>query len=81
MASVKCSDITSALTKKGFRKVRSSKHDFYYFYVKDKRTSIHTHMSHGEYEIYDDNIKKMYLQMKLDKKQFLSFVSCEFADV
>lgn len=76
MSTLKANKISGNLEKKGFKK--ETKHDHYkfYFYIDGKKTSINTKISLGENEIGEPLIKKMSDQMKLNKLQFIDFVSC-----
>lgn len=75
MSTKKTSDIEKVLLEKGFERV-DTHHKLYWLWVDDKRTGIRTRISHGKKE-YDDNLLGMMArQLKLRKKQFVSFLDC-----
>jgi hypothetical protein len=78
MAVVETAKITSALSKKGFRKSEGD-HHFWHFYYRNQKTSIFTRISHGTgYKDYSDELlKKVYSQLHLNKKQLMSLIDCK----
>lgn len=81
MPPIKIQKIESALNRKGFRKEPGGKkHIFYRFYYKGKKTTVHTHYSHGETEIGDHLISSMAKQIELTKSQFYDYVKCDICE-
>lgn len=76
MSVLKIKDIDKSLQTKGFAVEQGRKHIFYYLTVDGKKTSIKTHVSHGESEIDDHLISAMKRQTKLEKKEFLDLINC-----
>ncbi len=76
MSAKKTQEIASALTGKGFRRSQGD-HEFYFFYVYGKKTSIRTKISHGATEYGDSLLAKMSRQLHLVRKEFDQFVDCE----
>lgn len=75
---LKVRDIKGALTNKGFS-ADDTHHTIYWFFARDKKTSINTKISQGEREIGDPLIALMARQMRLTKGDFVKFVSCEIS--
>jgi len=75
MPSRKNSKIQRALLRKGFEKVNTD-HKVLIFYHNNKKTSIHTKVSHGNKEISDQLIGRMANQISLTKPQFEDVVDC-----
>ncbi len=69
------SKVAGGLEKKGFRR-RESDHTFFHLYVRDKKTVIHTKISHGAKEIGDKLLGMMARQVRLSRQQFLELVDC-----
>ena len=66
-----------ALESKGFRHERSTGDDIYYFYFQDKKTQIHTKISHGAREDIGPALFKMIQkQLKLSSRQTVYFAKC-----
>ena len=76
MSVLKVKDIRNSLIVKGFHEEENRKHIFYHLLVGGKKTTIRTHVSHGETEIYDDLIDSMKKQTKLNKNEFLDLINC-----
>ncbi len=79
MATLKVRNIEKSLLRKGFRKLekKNPDHIYYGYFTQDNRKSgIFTKISHGEKEISDGLISAMAIQLKINKKDFLSFVEC-----
>jgi len=76
MASLDSKKIAAALLRKGFR-VADSSHKFYWLYDGEKKTSVHTMISHGRKDYSDSLLAKMKKQLGLDTKaQLLELVQC-----
>jgi len=69
--------IAAALLEKGF-KVKSTHHQIYFLYFKDKKTSIFTKISHGsKYKTYSDSLLGlMSRQLRLKKSELLKLIDC-----
>ncbi|MGD0202656.1 MAG: hypothetical protein ABSC20_01965 [Candidatus Bathyarchaeia archaeon] len=78
MTILKAREILNGLRKKGFFQSEGD-HTYLILYVKGKKTSIHTKLSHGSNEINDYLINKMSLQLKLEKKKFIDLINCPFS--
>lgn len=76
MSVLKIKDIDRSLQAKGFAVEPDRRHIFYYLMVDGKKTSIKTHVSHGEVEIDDPLIDAMKKQTKLKKNEFLDLINC-----
>ena len=76
MSVLKIKEIHSSLQLKGFEVQSDRKHIFYYLCVNGKRTSIRTHISHGEDEVDDSLISFMKKQTKLSKAKFIDLIKC-----
>lgn len=68
-------DVDAALCRKGF-KSHDSHHVYYYLWVNGKKTTVRTHISHGEKEIDDNLLSFMAKQVKLTKKLFGDLIDC-----
>jgi len=80
MAVKKTKTLISKFKKKGFIKDGSTrKHNYYYLYVNDKKTSIRTTFSNSsKWKEYDEgsiNLKKKDLHLD-NKKQLNDFIEC-----
>jgi predicted RNA binding protein YcfA (HicA-like mRNA interferase family) len=75
MSSRNNTKIQRALLKKGFKKVNTD-HKVLIFYHDNKKTSIHTKVSHGNAEVSDHLIGKMAKQISLTKPQFEGVIDC-----
>ncbi len=81
---IKKRDIMNTLSGKGFVKVVSKHH--IYFYLRDPDnpdkyiTHVRTRLSHGSSKDLSDNIlSKMAKQLRFNsKKQFLDYVDCKY---
>jgi hypothetical protein len=75
-------DLESALKKKGFRLDRQTDDKIFYFYYKEKKTSIHTKLSHGKGEdLRDKLIANIKRQMCLDSSgQVEDFAECSLTE-
>ena len=72
----KAREIDSSLRRKGFKKIETKHHTKYVLYVNDKKTSIHTYISHGVNELSPKLLKKMAKQLKLKYDQFVDLIDC-----
>jgi len=80
----KAREVKAALLKKGFKpeqskpgqKKKNRDHEYFFFYLQDKKTNIFTKISHGETEIHDQNCSHMARQIRLNNSQFKDFVDC-----
>ena len=81
MSVLKVRKIKKALLSKGFiedTKSGNTDHHYYRLYNhKGEKTSVTTKISRGETEIDNFLIGKMSKQLKLSKRQFISYVSCK----
>jgi hypothetical protein len=76
MASVKTADLEAALLRKGFRK-DNTHHKYYWLYDGEKRTHVHTPISHGVREYGDPLLSRVRKQLSLETKtQLLNLVGC-----
>lgn len=80
MSTLKANKISGSLERKGFKKETNHDHYKFYFYIDGKRASVNTKISLGENEIGEPLIKRMSDQMKLNKSQFIDFVSCTISE-
>jgi hypothetical protein len=78
MTTLKVREVLNGLESKGFL-ASEGDHTFLIFYVGGKKTSIRTKVSHGSKEINDYLIKRMSIQVKLEKKKFIDLVNCPFS--
>ena len=67
------------LCKKGF-KIANGNHRFLVFYDGNKKTTIHTMMSHNGQDIDKFLISKMAEQVHLSKDDFISFANCTLTE-
>lgn len=69
--------IRASLLGKGFKE-KIGKHDYYYLYVEEKKTSVFTFLSQGSgYREYSNElVGRVAQQMRLTKKELLLFVEC-----
>jgi len=76
MASVKTADLVAALLRKGFRQ-DNTHHKYFWLYDGEKRTHVHTPISHGLREYGDSLLSRVKKQLFLDtKRQLLNLVDC-----
>jgi predicted RNA binding protein YcfA (HicA-like mRNA interferase family) len=75
---IKTRKIDSALKKKGFKIVKEKEdHIYYYFFISEKKTPIHTKLSHGIKEYNDGLLSAIRKQLKFDNKEELEdFIEC-----
>jgi|CXWK01.1.fsa_nt_gi hypothetical protein len=71
----KTRDIEGSLGKKGFKK-KDTHHTFFHLWVDDKKTTIHTKISHGSKEVSDPLLGQMAKQVRLNRSQFCDLVDC-----
>lgn len=74
--------IRSSLLKKGFKE-EMGPHVFYFLYVKGKKSSVRTMLSHGSgYKDYSaDLLRKMKAQLCLDtNRQLTDFIKCPMTE-
>jgi len=64
------------MCRKGFEQ-DDRDHKYLRFFYNGMKTSVKTKVSHGEKEIGDILINEMAKQIKLVKKEFIRFVSCD----
>lgn len=72
-------DIRGALTSKGFREKQSKKHDAYFLYVEEAKTSVRTQLSRGaNYKVYSGGLlSKVRRHLRLETNdEFRDFVDC-----
>ncbi len=75
MATLAIRTIESSLGKKGFTK-KDGDHNFYVYYVDDRKTDIFTKTSHGKREIGDQLIGLMARQCRIKTSEFKKLVNC-----
>ena len=68
----------NALLRKGFEKVETH-HTMLWFVVQDRRTSIHTWVSHGQRKLDDRLLRLMARELHLSRAELLKFVECEMS--
>ncbi len=77
MAELKGREINNALLSKGFRK-HENDHTYYVLYIRGKRTSIRTKLSHGSREYNDTLLSLIKRQLRMPSLQFLlDYVDCK----
>jgi predicted RNA binding protein YcfA (HicA-like mRNA interferase family) len=76
VSTLKTRNIREALSAKGFRESPNRDHCYLFFYLKGKKSSVFTKMSHGKSEVGDGLISSMAKQVKLNKSQFQGLVEC-----
>ncbi len=74
MSTLKAKEIHNSLQLKGFEVQVDRKHIFYHLRLNGKRTSIRTHISHGEDEVDEGLISFMKKQTKLSKTEFINLI-------
>ncbi|MBA3756882.1 MAG: hypothetical protein H0X02_11920 [Nitrosomonas sp.] len=72
---LKTRDVEAALDRKGFTR-STGDHNYFIYFVGDKKTSVFTKTSYGQKDIGDSLIGQMAKQCKLSKKDFLRLVEC-----
>ncbi len=77
---MKPTDVTCALTAKGFVEERSRRHIFFRISDNDGTYLAQTHISHNRKEIGNDLQRSMAHQMNLTLSQFKQFVSCTITE-
>ncbi len=77
MTPIKTRLIEASLLKKGFKK-DNTHHKMLWLHIGDRRTSIHTRISHGEEEYGVSLLKQMHKQLKLRGRNefFLGLLTC-----
>jgi len=73
-------DIESALLRKGFRQKQADHRKFHFWTTDGKKTAIFTKTSHGSKKyktLSNDLVAAMARQLRITKKEFVSFVECE----
>lgn len=82
MKPIDAKDLEKALQKKGFQKHEGGRHTQYYFYYKNKKTSIRVSISRGSKSVYsNDLISYVRKEMKLsDNQQLELFVECTLTE-
>ena len=76
---LKTQTIDRSLTSKGFEKIERD-HHYYHFKHDGRKTALTTKTSHGKSEIDDSLIALMSRQLKLSKKEFMTFVECRLSE-
>ncbi len=75
MTARKTRDIGGALAKKGFR-AREGDHTFYFLYVGERKTAVHTKISRGAAEYGGQLLGQMARELHLTSGELLSLVDC-----
>ena len=65
----------NVLTSKGFKE-KQGDHTFYFLYAGDKKTSVHTKISHGRKEYGANLLSQMSKDLHLTNKQFGQLIEC-----
>ena len=76
MTERKSNKVAAALKRKGFRLARQTDHEFYELYLNEKKTGIHTHVSHGKKQIHSAVLSQMAKQLKLSNKELKDLLDC-----
>jgi hypothetical protein len=71
----KTKDIKTGLLAKGFEQ-EITHHEMYWLYVRGRRTSIRTRISHGAAEYNDKLLGLMAKQLKLRRSEFDDLIEC-----
>lgn len=75
MTSYSSKNISSSLLKKGFSEDNND-HKKYKLLLDEKKTGIHTFVSHGTKEYGEGLIKAMRKQLHLSKREFIDLIDC-----
>ena len=76
MSTIKTKDIRAALLKKGFKQ-DNTHHQYFWLYVGERQTDVHTRLSHGSSEYGEDLLAKVRKQLGgITKRQLLDLVGC-----
>jgi hypothetical protein len=75
VSTLKTRNIREALNAKGFRE-STRDHCYFFFYLKGKKSSVFTKVSHGSDEVGDNLISLMAKQVRLNKAQFQRLIEC-----
>ena len=78
MTEILTSLLINALLRKGFEKVETH-HTMLWFVVQDRRTSIHTWVSHGQRKLDDRLLRRIGRELHLSRAELLKFVECEMS--
>ena len=76
MSEIRTAPIVAALLNKGFIRPAGRDHEYFFFHYRGKKTAVFTRISHGQRTADDWLIGKMAGQLRLTKREFLSFVEC-----
>ena len=77
MKRFKTGEYKSALLKKGFKPVRQTTDEMFYFYVGGEKTQIHTKVSFGpSKDIRDPLMRMIKTQLCLNNKEIEQFIEC-----
>jgi hypothetical protein len=79
LSTLKILEIRKSLIKKGFIEEPDGKHIYYFFYYEGKKSSISTHISHGDIEIGDPLIHDMSKETNLTKREFIKLIDCHMS--
>jgi len=72
----KTKQIMKGLEKKGFKKVSTHHHIFFYYTLQGVKTSIRTKISHGKREYDDILLKQISKQLKIEKGELDQLIDC-----
>jgi hypothetical protein len=72
----KTKEVRASLNKKGFVEEDDRDHRYFFLTIENKRSSIRTKLSHGEYEIDSFLIGKMAKQTGLTNREFEDLIKC-----
>ena len=78
MTEILTSLLINALLRKGFEKVETH-HTMLWFVVQDRRTSIHTWVSHGQRKLDDRLLRLIGRELHLSRAELLKFVECQMS--
>lgn len=74
--------VESALERKGFTKIRDTKHSHFLYVTRDGlKTSVRTMISHGKTgaDIGDSLVARMARQCRISRKEFENLVDCSLS--
>lgn len=75
-------DVERALGRKGFTKIRDTKHSHFLYVTRDGlKSSVRTMISHGKKgaDIGDSLVARMARQCRINKKEFENLVDCSLS--
>lgn len=79
LTSFKKREIESALTSKGFLPTNTD-HEYFFFYVDGKKTSVWTKLSFGDKEYGDPLLGQIKKQLHLTKGELIDLIECPLTE-